>query len=185
MLELCYFSLARDGWRCYGCWPTARGRTISSLSCTWTGGTTYSWTTPIGSTVSPSRSRRRSRYWYVAIQALKQGVTRRCRLSWRTNSALVNKSKCAGTGWVVGSQPMSAAVHITWHGAEINFGDLTPYLTYAVKGRLSRDLFGYFLPMSVTVLANKIRTVEGRSSSELTPSFLLLSADSARICTFS
>ncbi len=25
---------------------------------------------------------------------------------------------------------MSAAVHITWHEAQINFGDLPPYLTY-------------------------------------------------------
>ncbi len=36
-----------------------------------------------------------------------------------------------GGGWVAGSQPMSAAAHITWHGALINFGDLPPYLTYA------------------------------------------------------
>ncbi len=25
---------------------------------------------------------------------------------------------------------MRTAVHITWHGAQINFGDLTQYLTY-------------------------------------------------------
>jgi hypothetical protein len=25
---------------------------------------------------------------------------------------------------------MSTAVHITWHGAQINFGDLPPYLTF-------------------------------------------------------
>ncbi len=31
------------------------------------------------------------------------------------------------------SQPMSTAVHITWHGAPINFGDLTPYLTYGCQ----------------------------------------------------
>ncbi len=36
-----------------------------------------------------------------------------------------------GQGGFVGSQPMSTAVHITWHGAQINFGDLAPYLTYA------------------------------------------------------
>ncbi len=28
---------------------------------------------------------------------------------------------------------MSAAVHITWHGAQINFGDLPPYLIYAFR----------------------------------------------------
>ncbi len=27
---------------------------------------------------------------------------------------------------------MSTAVHITWHGAQINFGDPPPYLTYAI-----------------------------------------------------
>ncbi len=35
-----------------------------------------------------------------------------------------------GRGVSAGSQPMRTAVHITWHGAQINFGDLTPYLTY-------------------------------------------------------
>jgi hypothetical protein len=36
-----------------------------------------------------------------------------------------------GGEWgVAGSQPRSTAVHITWHGAQINFGDLPPYLTY-------------------------------------------------------
>jgi hypothetical protein len=34
-------------------------------------------------------------------------------------------------GGIAGSQPVGAAVHITWHGAQINFGDLPPYLTYA------------------------------------------------------
>jgi hypothetical protein len=32
-------------------------------------------------------------------------------------------------GGSAGSQPMSTAVHITWHGAQINFGDLPPYWT--------------------------------------------------------
>jgi hypothetical protein len=36
----------------------------------------------------------------------------------------------AGGGGVAGSQPMSTAVHRTVTGAQINFGDLTPYLTY-------------------------------------------------------
>jgi hypothetical protein len=35
-----------------------------------------------------------------------------------------------GEGVIAGSQPMSAAVHITWHGAQIHFGDLPPYLNY-------------------------------------------------------
>ncbi len=33
---------------------------------------------------------------------------------------------------VAGSQPMSTTVHITLHGTQINFGDLPPYLTYAL-----------------------------------------------------
>jgi hypothetical protein len=31
------------------------------------------------------------------------------------------------------SQPMSTAVHITWHGAQINFGNLPPYITFDLK----------------------------------------------------
>jgi hypothetical protein len=42
-----------------------------------------------------------------------QGITKRCRLSLLTNSALVYESQCGGIGDVAGSQPMSAAVHIT------------------------------------------------------------------------
>ncbi len=42
-----------------------------------------------------------------------QGVTKRCRLSWLTNSALVYKPKCGWEG-VAGSRPMSTAVHMEW-----------------------------------------------------------------------
>ncbi len=45
------------------------------------------------------------------------------------------QSKWGGNGGIVGSQPMSAAVHITWHGAQMNFRDLTTYLTYGVKNK--------------------------------------------------
>jgi hypothetical protein len=36
---------------------------------------------------------------------------------------------------------MSTAVHITWHGAQINFGDPPPYLTYAfnVLGDMEKE----------------------------------------------
>jgi hypothetical protein len=34
---------------------------------------------------------------------------------------------------VAGSQPVSIAVRITWHGAQINFGNLPPYLTYGLS----------------------------------------------------
>ncbi len=58
-----------------------------------------------------------------------QGVTKRF-LSLLTSSALVYESKYGGREGVAGSQPMRTAVHITWHGAQINFRDLPPYLTY-------------------------------------------------------
>ncbi len=49
---------------------------------------------------------------------------------------LVYEPKWGGGGrsrWgAAGSQPMRTAVHITWHEAQINFGDLTPYLTYSM-----------------------------------------------------
>jgi hypothetical protein len=40
-----------------------------------------------------------------------QVVTKRCRLSWLTNSPLVYEPKCGDRWGVAGSQPMSAAVH--------------------------------------------------------------------------
>ncbi len=40
------------------------------------------------------------------------GVTKRCRLSWLTNSALVYKPKLRGEGGSCGSWPMSTAVHM-------------------------------------------------------------------------
>jgi hypothetical protein len=43
---------------------------------------------------------------------------------------LVLWAQMRGEGAVAGSQPIGTAVHITWHGAQINFGDPTPYLTY-------------------------------------------------------
>ncbi len=67
--------------------------------------------------------------WFCSLPPI-QGVTKRCRLSWLTNSALAYECEWLGEGGA-GPQPMSTAVHITWHGAQINFGDLPPYLTYA------------------------------------------------------
>jgi hypothetical protein len=40
----------------------------------------------------------------VNMKLHEQGITKRCRLSWRTNSALVYEPKCGGRGGVVGSQ---------------------------------------------------------------------------------
>ncbi len=58
---------------------------------------------------------------------LIQGVTKRCRLSWLSNNALVCEPKCGGKGGVAGSPPMSTALH-----RSPNYGDLTPYLTYGL-----------------------------------------------------
>ncbi len=66
-----------------------------------------------------------------------QGVTKRCRLSLLTNSALVYESKCdicvgiggwGGGGCGVSANEYSCAYHVS--GAQINFGDLPQYLTY-------------------------------------------------------
>ncbi len=62
---------------------------------------------------------------------LNQGVTKRCRLSWLTNSALLYEPKCGVRGGgVAGSRPISTAVlaAVPYTGAQINFGELTPYL---------------------------------------------------------
>ncbi len=58
---------------------------------------------------------------------VNQGVTKRCRLSWLTNSALVYEPKCGrgeGGGVVCG---VSDDEYSCAHGALINSGVLTPY----------------------------------------------------------
>ncbi len=60
---------------------------------------------------------------------ISQGVIKRCRLSWLTNSALVlYMSPNAGGGGCGASANENSCAH----GAQRNFGDLTPYLTYAI-----------------------------------------------------
>jgi len=70
------------------------------------------------------------RYFYSSLKdfclCYLQGVTKRCRLSWLTNSALVYEPKCGGGGELRG---LSQLVQL-YTGAQINFGDLTLYLTY-------------------------------------------------------
>jgi hypothetical protein len=46
------------------------------------------------------------------------------------SSIFADESKCGGRGGMAGSQPVSTAEQITWHGAQINLEDLPPYLTY-------------------------------------------------------
>jgi hypothetical protein len=66
---------------------------------------------------------------YLCMLTTAQGVTQRCRLSWLTNSALIYEPKCGGGG----SCGVSAnECSCTYTGAQINFEDLTPYLTYAI-----------------------------------------------------
>jgi hypothetical protein len=72
-------------------------------------------------------------HWIYNLGA-RQGVIKRCRLSWLTHSDLLHESKMwGGMGEVAGK--MSTAVYIKWHGAQINLGDLTPYLTYGMDKR--------------------------------------------------
>jgi hypothetical protein len=61
----------------------------------------------------------------------KQGVTKRWHISWMTNSALVYEPKCGGEG----GGGVAGGVHL-YTGAQINFGDLTPYLTCTTKGKM-------------------------------------------------
>jgi hypothetical protein len=61
------------------------------------------------------------------MRYFQQGVTKRYRLSWLTNSALVYEPKCRGGGGC----EVSANEYSCGHGAQINLGDLNPYLTYA------------------------------------------------------
>jgi hypothetical protein len=55
-----------------------------------------------------------------AIDTVNAGVTRKCRLSWLTNSALVYEPKWGGGG----GYRFSANEYGCAHGAQINFGDL-------------------------------------------------------------
>jgi hypothetical protein len=55
-----------------------------------------------------------------------------CRPSWLTNSALVYEPKCGGRGELRG---LSQCVRL-YKGAQMNFGDLIPYLTYDWQTRL-------------------------------------------------
>jgi hypothetical protein len=50
-------------------------------------------------------------------------------LSWPIAPLVLWAQKRRKRGFA-GSQPMRTAVHITWNRAQINFGDLPPYLTY-------------------------------------------------------
>jgi hypothetical protein len=65
---------------------------------------------------------------YTVDLCLHQGVTKRCRLSWLTNSDLVYETKCGGSCGVSANEYSSQL----YTRAQINFGDLAPYLTYGL-----------------------------------------------------
>jgi hypothetical protein len=54
------------------------------------------------------------------IDTPKQGITKKCCVSWLTNCALVYATNAGGGRGVAGSEPMSTA-------SQINFGDPTPF----------------------------------------------------------
>ncbi len=60
------------------------------------------------------------------IKGSVQGVTKRCRLFWLDNSALVYEPKCGGSEGEL--RGLSRWVQL-YTGAQINFGDLALYLT--------------------------------------------------------
>ncbi len=64
------------------------------------------------------------------VKVFHQGVTKRCRLSGLTNSALVYEPKCGGRG---GDCGISANEYRCTHRAQINLGNLTPYLAYELN----------------------------------------------------
>jgi hypothetical protein len=66
----------------------------------------------------------------------EQGVTKRCRLSWLTNSVLVYDPKCGGGGGGEGCR-VSANEYSCAHGDQINSGDLSPYLSYDFECKFS------------------------------------------------
>ncbi len=74
-----------------------------------------------------------SKIFHISMQGLQGDVVY---LSWPIAPLVVRAQMRGGGGGVAGSQPMRIAVHITWHGSQINFGDLTPYLTYYVSMRV-------------------------------------------------
>jgi hypothetical protein len=77
---------------------------------------------------------------YKGNKRVWQGVTKRCHLSWLTNSALIY---CMSPNAGEGGCEVSANEHSCAHGAQINFGDPSPYLTYGVWERVF--LLRYFI----------------------------------------
>ncbi len=65
--------------------------------------------------------------------------TKRCRLSWLTNSALIYESQCGGEGGGCGvsANEYSCAHHVTWSPNKLRGSThVSPYLTYVPTGTL-------------------------------------------------
>ncbi len=82
------------------------------------------------------------RCWFISVI---QGFTKRCRLSRLTNSVLVYETKW-GEGGVAG---FSQWVQLCT-GDQINFGDLTPCLTYGVTTHCKEQRDGRCLTRVLT-----------------------------------
>jgi hypothetical protein len=70
----------------------------------------------------------------------KQGVTKRCRLSLLTSSALVIRVQMRGEGgscWV-SAKENSCAHHVTWSPNKLWRSTVPPYLTYVAKAPLRK-----------------------------------------------
>ncbi len=99
--------------------------------------------------VAPYSHVQNSEFLYCsAVKVYSQVDTKRCRPSWLTNSARIYEPKCGGeTGWLWG---LSQRVQL-YTGAQINFGDLTPYLTY-LYSRVNTGEKGYKYHYSIVSL---------------------------------
>jgi hypothetical protein len=64
----------------------------------------------------------------LGLKVQNQGVTKICRLSWLTNIAPSNMIPTAGEGVCGASANENSCAQS--HGSQINFGDLTPCLTF-------------------------------------------------------
>jgi hypothetical protein len=69
---------------------------------------------------------------FVCIRGLQRDVVYH---GWPTNSALVYEPKCGGGGGCGVSANEYRYGTAVYTGAQINFGDLTPYLTYGLYPR--------------------------------------------------
>jgi hypothetical protein len=156
-LTCCYWRrsggpLGPEGWRCGGC----------------VGGPAVLDTSRYERSVSPPHPFLLPLLPSPASRRLQRDVVYLC---WPIAPPASYTSLNAGGmgGRIAGSQPMSTAVHITWHGAQINFGDLTPYLTYACKSQ--KFFFKVFCRIVTAWIRDqltkiKIKNVQQHSSSE-------------------